>query len=370
MRVLAIWLVVASAVLVFATMARAQGDLGPFEPRQLIRGVHLLSTPPDYLGPATGNVTIIEQEAGFVVVDSGLTRADGDRIVGFVRALGDQPVIALVITHWHNDHPQGASQILEAWPDIRIIATRATADGIAGPAQTQLGFEPSPEGEAEIRGELETGLTQIDERIADPETDGPTRMRYRRMAEDMRERIPDLAGTHLVPPNEILEEEILIDDPVRPIRVMFLGRANTAGDAVVWLPNQRLIVTGDIVVSPIPFGFFSFPEDWIATLGRIKALEFDLLVPGHGEPQTDSAYIDRLVATIADIRSQVGRLAGEGLTLEEVREQADFSEQTAIFGTSNRRRVLFDAYWLRPMVENAYKEATGVPIVQGEGETP
>ena len=44
------------------------------------------------------------------------------------------------------------------------------------------------------------------------------------------------------------------------MRLRFLGRANTEGDAIAWLPRQRIVMTGDVVVSPTPFGFFSFPR--------------------------------------------------------------------------------------------------------------
>ena len=151
---------------------------------------------------------------------------------------------------------------------------------------------------------------------------------------------------------------------------MFLGRANTDGDAVAWLPRQRIVMTGDIVVSPIPFGFGSYPESWIAVLARLKALNPAMLVPGHGEPMADTAYLDRLSATIADIRAQVGPLARQGMSVEEVRTHVDFSAQTAIFGTTPRYASAFQSLWLAPMVENAWKEARGIAIVQGEGLLP
>ena len=118
----------------------------------------------------------------------------------------------------------------------------------------------------------------------------------------------------------------------------------------------------------IPFGFFSYPESWIGVLGKLKALDFALLVPGHGEPQRDAAYLDRLIGTITDIRAQVGPLAKQGLSLDEVRKRVDFSKQSDIFGTTPRLRLAFENLWLTPMVENAWNEARGVPIVQGEGE--
>lgn len=365
---------IALVVLFAALPAIAQdggADYAPYEARPLIEGVRLMAPPPDYLGFATSNILIVEQRDGIVVVDSGFARADGDRVVAYIRSFTDKPVKALIITHWHNDHPQGASQIQAAWPDLRIIATEATRLGMDGPARSEgLDYAPSAAWESFVTGQIEEGIAADEAQAVNAEHDAPQRARFARRAWQFHERIPDIAGTHLVAPTEILRDEILIDDPERRVRVMFLGRANTDGDAIVWLPNQRLVATGDVVVSPIPFGFFSYPADWIATLGRIKALEFELLVPGHGLPQSDAAYLDRLVATIADIRAQVSALAAQELSLDQVRERVDFSAQTAIFGPTNRRRVAFEGLWLRPMIENAYREATGVPIVQGEGEAP
>lgn len=343
--------------------------LAPFAARRVAPGVHLLGTAEDYRGPAVGNVTIIEQSDGVVVIDSGLTAADGRRVAAFVRSITDKPVKAVVITHWHNDHPQGVSSIRGAWPRVRVIATARTRDNLRGPPMAEVGFEPSEEFETGLLNQIFQGIAQAETALRDPAHDEATRERYRGMIAEYRRLAADIRGTHLVLPTETFAEELLLDDPERPVRLIHLGRANTDGDAVAWLPNQRIVVTGDIVVAPTPYGFFSFPESWIGVLERIKALGFTTLVPGHGEPQTETAYVDRLIATIRDIRVQVGPLARQGLTLEQVRERVDFSAQTAIFGDTPRNRSLFEAFWLTPMVENAWREARGLPIVQGGGES-
>ena len=67
-----------------------------------------------------------------VVIDSGLTRADGRRAVEFIRSITRKPVKVLLYTHWHNDHPQGGSEIRAAWPRVRIISTAATLRTLRG----------------------------------------------------------------------------------------------------------------------------------------------------------------------------------------------------------------------------------------------
>lgn len=365
--------VLGSILLALAAPAAASPEpsFAPYEVHRLVDGVRIMAQPPDHLAFASSNIVLIEQADGVVVVDSGWTRHDGDLIVRYIRSFTAKPVKALIFTHWHNDHIQGASQIRAAWPHVRIIATAGTRDGIAGPAGTQgLGFTPNPAADATLAKQMRDAAADADKRGAEAATPW-LKLRYARMAREFREGIPAEVGTHFVAPTEILgDADIVIDDPRLPVQVMFLGRANTAGDAVVWLPNQRLVASGDIVVSPVPFGFGSYPGEWIETLKKVRALGFDVLVPGHGQPQEDSGYIDRLIATITEIRTQVARLAGEGLTLDQVRARFDAKAAFAVFGAMPRREPAFDALWLHPMIENAYKEAKGIPIVQGEGELP
>jgi glyoxylase-like metal-dependent hydrolase (beta-lactamase superfamily II) len=343
--------------------------LAPFTARELAPGIHLLATPADYLGPAISNVTIVEQADGMVVIDTGATVAHGRAIAGYIRSITAKPVKAIVFTHWHNDHPLGASALLAAWPRAQVIATESTRAGLLGPAATSVGLTWDERHETFLLNQLSASLAQIRQLRANPANTDEQHARYDRMAANMEAFGRGFRGTVLVLPTRILDRELTLDDPERPVRLLHLGRANTDGDALAWLPRQRMVATGDVVVAPTPFGFFSFPEDWIGVIERVKALDFALLVPGHGEPMTDAVYLDRLIATIADIRGQVGALAREGLSLEEVRERVDFSAQTDIFGTTPRLRATFEGYWLTPMVENAWLEARGEPIVQGGGES-
>ena len=352
-----------------AAAAVSDVDLKPFTAQAVSPEVYLLKTPADWYGPAIGNVSIIEQRDGFVVVDSGLTAGNGRTIVNYIRARSSKPVKAVVITHWHNDHPQGVSAIRETWPNVRIIATEETKKGMLGPELDELvGLKPGPEYVERVNKLNADQQATFDKLIADPAT-APERVERAKKAKlDFAYFAETYAGTHVVPPTETFAQSLSIGDPEVPVEVKFLGRANTAGDAVVWLPKQKIVMSGDMVVWPTPFGFFSFPGDWVQTLGKLKALGYRTLIPGHGEPQTDTAYVDNLIGSIEDIRVQVGELAKQGLSLEEVNKRTDFSRYREIFGKTERMKTLFKVYWTDPMTENAWKEAKGLPIVQGEGE--
>ena len=120
-----------------SAQAPQQPDVAPWVAMQVHPKVHLLATPDDYFGPAVGNVILIEQNDGFVVIDSGLNAGNGRKLVAYARFLSPKPIKAVAITHWHNDHPQGVSSIRDAYPNVRIISTEATEAGMLGPG---LGF--------------------------------------------------------------------------------------------------------------------------------------------------------------------------------------------------------------------------------------
>ncbi|MFL6760333.1 MBL fold metallo-hydrolase [Sphingomonas sp.] len=360
----------AVGILVVSAAAAAQPapavDVRPFVAHEVNAKVHLLSTPSDWYAVAISNVILIEQSDGFVVVDSGFNAANGRAVVRYARSLANKPIKAVMITHWHNDHPQGISAIRDAFPKVRIISTPGTEAGMLGPESYDVGYRPDAKFDRAWTGLAESNKAAFSKLLDDPATPPDRRERVKKALAQLDEMIQDVPGTYIVPPTETFEHELVINDRDVPVRMLFLGRANTAGDAVAWLPKQKILASGDIVVSPIPFGFGSYPADWIETLAKVKALGFRTLIPGHGEPMSDAGYLDKLITSIADLRAQVGPLAKAEMTLEDVRKKVDFSKSLALFGDNPRIRANVEGLFFIPMIRNVYKEARGEPILQGD----
>ena len=321
-----------------------------------------------HMGPV-GNVTVIEQSDGLVLVDSGSSPGSGRRIVRLVRSVRNKPVKAVIITHWHGDHPFGLSAIREVWPTIRIIATERTRDAMTGPSLANYPQgRPDPQFDKK-HFERFGGMAQYLERSAeDPKLAPEDREGFARTLRELEIHRRDIANLFVVAPTEVFRDRLTLSDRHSPVEIFHAGRANTDGDALVWLPRQRVMVTGDVVVSPVPFGYGSYPRDWIEVLRRVRSYNFRVLVPGHGAPQRDRIYLDRLIRLIEEVRAQVAPLAAQGLGLEEVRARINLKEQTRIFtgGDAWLARAFRDN-WIAPIVESAWKEAKGIPITQGVG---
>ena len=333
------------------------------EPVSLAPGVWVLMEPRFQVQPI-GNVTVIEQSDGLVLIDAGGSPGAGRRIAAMVKALSPKPVKAIVITHWHGDHPQGLSALLEAWPHARTIATRTTQANLRDSQTMNTPGQPDSVANAALRKQLE-GVVAYSRKMAAEAADARVKAGWAATERQFNQYGLDMDGAVTLSVAEGFDDLLVLPDAEAPVELRFLGRANTDGDAVAWLPRQRIVVTGDIVVAPLPFGFGSYPTDWIAALGRIRALDFGILVPGHGPPQRDRAYIDRLAAALGEVRAKVAALAGQGLTLDEARTRLDLSAQARGFvGDDPWLSHWFDQYWTRPIAASAYKEAKGQPIVQ------
>jgi len=348
------------------TAASGQPVAGPSHylqaAEQVAPRVHVLRQPVPAFAGVIGNVTVIEQSDGLVLVDSGASFGTGRRVVEQVRRISALPVKAVVITHWHNDHPLGLAAILEAWPEAEVIAHAATiADLEAG--RTNVPRERAPTWEAERANTLTQSYANL--RTGEAANPGTPEERagWERALSTLDLRLGDVAGTRLVIPARAVTDRLVLPDPVAPVEMRFLGRANTSGDLSVWLPRQRVLVAGDAVVEPVPYMFSVYPSEMLAVFDRMRATGYRALIPGHGVVQRDRAYLDRLSALVREVRRQVTPLARANVPLDQIAARTDFAVQRRAFAGSDAWLAYwFDRYGLTPLIASVYSEARGEPL--------
>lgn len=142
----------------------------------------------------------------------------------------------------------------------------------------------------------------------------------------------------------------------RTIEIMHLGHGDTAGDLVVFLPEDKVACSGDILVHRFPYAFSSKPLEWIETLGKLKALDFDFIVPGHGEVQKGKEYISDVIDVLQSVHTQVKAGVQNGSTLEDIRRTVDVSAfRNKYVGDNLPALYQFGEWFLRPAVDQAYK---------------
>ncbi|MCG8434874.1 MAG: hypothetical protein MJA83_12660, partial [Gammaproteobacteria bacterium] len=176
-----------------------------------------------------------------------------------------------------------------------------------------------------------------------------------------------LREVRVTPPTMTFDEKLTLKRGDREIHLLYLGKANTNGDALVYLPKEKILMTGDILVLPTPYGFGSFPKEWADTLQKIAAIDFDMLIPGHGDIQTDLKYIKLLSETLSALSEQTDEIVAAGGDLAAVREQINIGKFRKRYTNGDPLlEVLFNNWFYQPITKSAYKQAKGEPIIQGE----
>jgi glyoxylase-like metal-dependent hydrolase (beta-lactamase superfamily II) len=348
-----------------ATPEVGTGSPGPFdfELQRVADDIYIAVRPDVFRQPVEGNITFIVNAEDVVVVDTGGTGASAGSAIRLLRRVTRKPVRTVINTHWHGDHHLGNAVFRREFPGVEFIAHGNTRDAMTGPPMDYVRKQPAMMEEVlkEWRSRIDTGRDETGKEMT-PEEIARLRLRIA----DVEAAAAEYARASVVPATLTFEDRLTLRRGEREIQIRYLGRGNTEGDAVVWLPNEKILISGDLVVHPQPYGFYSFPAEWIETLGRLAGFEFRLLIPGHGAVQEDANYIRSLQALLREVRADVGAAVKEGATQEQARARIDLGglERTFTDGVE-RRGFLFGVWFLDPIAVSAYREARGEPIVQG-----
>ncbi|RUM32173.1 MAG: MBL fold metallo-hydrolase [Aquifex sp.] len=223
---------------------------------------------------------------GVIVIDALSSYKLGKEIIETIKAITDKPIRFLVITHYHTDHFYGIKAFREVGAEI--IAHEYAFEYLSNPSSYNFFL---------ARKKL------------------------------LKEH---LDKTQLLPPTIALTGEInlylKVGEEYRRFEVKHLCRAHTHGDIVVFIPEEKILFSGDIVFDGrLPFLGSGNSKSWITCLEEILKMEPKILLPGHGEALTDPLKIKEAVKWtkkyITDLRNIIRRMIEEGCDVECVRER-------------------------------------------------
>jgi cyclase len=303
----------------------------------------------------TGNSVVIIGDSGVLVVDSGHFPTLTARMIEQIKQWTDKPVRFLVNTHWHPDHNAGNGLYRRAFPGLQIVSTPTTRLEM----ETVL---PKKEVSEETIGKLEDILRKGVLPNGSPL--GLDQRKFYEKAElELEAFRPELKQADHELPTLTFTDELDVYLGKREVKVMFLGRGNTGGDAIVYVVDRKVVMTGDLLVYPIPYPFGSYIGEWIETLKKLQAMQAAVIVPGHGPVMHDAKYLDLTLQLLESTKHQVDASVKRGLSLEDTQKGVDLSElRPAFVGDDKDRRYFFDHGYTSVAVARAYREAKEGPL--------
>jgi cyclase len=275
----------------FVSPAPAQ-DLGPHFTK-IKDGIYVQtakSTP-----QANSNGSLIVTSEGVVLVDTGQTAIDGREIADAVKKLTPQPVRFIIDTETHPDHTYG--HFLFSPPAVIINHEGAGAE-------MKQSFDPK--------------------RMTELENQSP-------------EMKAALQGFRLIPPQIEYADKLTLRVGERTFELLNLGTTHSLANTAVWLPNERVLFAASVAVEDqintirphtnIP--------DMLAMMKMMKALNAEVVVPGHGAPTTNKMF-DFYTGFLETLLQRVGQLMNEGKTLDQIKAELRMPEYENLAGAKER----------------------------------
>lgn len=231
-----------------------------------------------YTAEGDPNTGVVIGDDAVMVIDTQATPAMAQDVIRRIRQVTDKPIKYVVLSHYHAVRVLGAS----AYEPEHVIASRDTYDLIV------------ERGEQDKASEIG---------------------RFPRLFRNVESVPPGLTW-----PTITFEGRMSLWLGQLEVQILQLGRGHTKGDTVVWLPQQKILFSGDLVeFDATPYAGDAYFQDWPHTLDRIAALQPQALVPGRGAalttPEAVKAGLAGTRAFVSDVWAQVqaGQAAGKDL---------------------------------------------------------
>ena len=270
-----------------------------------------------YTAEGDPNTGVIVGDDAVMVIDTQATPVMAEDVIRRIRTVTDLPIKYVLMSHYHAVRVLGAT----AYKPQEIIASQDTYDLIV------------ERGAQDMKSEIE---------------------RFPRLFQAV-ETIPGLTW-----PTMTFKGEMTVWLGKLEVRLMQLGRGHTKGDTVAWLPQQKILFSGDLVeFDATPYAGDAYFKDWPKTLDNIASLQPVALVPGRGAALTTPEMVQRGLAGtrsfVSDLYASVKAGAAQGKDLRSI-----YKETHAALTPKYGQWVIFD-HCMPFDVTRALDEATAHP---------
>ena len=331
--------------------------LDPPKRIQVAEGIYVFMTPPYGEVGLDGNSVVILSDEGVLVFDTNGTPAAAEAVLGEIRNLTDKPVKYVVNSHWHWDHWYGAEVYRRAFPEVRVITHEKTRELMMGPA---LAFN-QPGLDEQLPGYLD----DLGRRVAAGEAATPPPASLGRMKSALamgRFFLDQKRAVQHTFADVTFSDRITLRIGEREIQVLNYGRAVTPGDALLYLPKEKIVVTGDLLVNPVSFALGVYPTGWLHALEKIDGLDATTWIPGHGEPLRDKTLLHATMDVFRELLRRGKEAKAKGLDPDQAKEiiLPSLKElRTRITKDDPRQNELFGVYLVDWYLHRVYDELAG-----------
>jgi glyoxylase-like metal-dependent hydrolase (beta-lactamase superfamily II) len=235
-----------------------------------------------------------------------------------LKAITDKPVRFLINTHFHYDHTNGNQAFP---PGVDIIGHEFTRRKLTGDILERGMF-------ADLVKGLPKQLDDLKARAAS-ETDPAVKARVTQQIPVQTAFANSLKDLRVTPPNVTLVDHMTLFRGDREIRLLYLGRGHTGGDLVVYLPKEKVLCSGDLLVHDVANLIDGYVNEWPDALEKLKPIDFVDVIPGHGDPFKGKERVDWFQAYLRDLWKQANTLHDQKVAAADAAKRIDMTAHKA-----------------------------------------
>jgi cyclase len=284
------------------------------------------------------NSAVIVNDDEVMIVDSHISPESGRAMLQELKAITDKPVRFLVNTHFHYDHTNGN----QAFPaGVDIIGHEFTRRKLTGDILERGMFADLVKGMPKQLDDLRTR--------AAAESDSAAKTKLQQQLGVQTAFATSLKDLKVTPPNVTLDDRLTLFRGSREIRLFYLGHGHTGGDVVVYLPKERVLCTGDLLVNGVANLIDGYVNEWPDALEKLKPIDFVDVIPGHGAPFKGKEPIDWFQSYLRDLWKQGSALHDQKVASAEAAGRIDMTAHKAHYATITGPGV--NPLWVARMFE-------------------
>jgi glyoxylase-like metal-dependent hydrolase (beta-lactamase superfamily II) len=324
-----------------ASAAPALPQSADFEVTQVAKGVYAVIAKP---GIASNGAFIVNQD-DVVVVDTHLRPSWARETIAEIKKVTDKPVRYVINTHWHRDHVQGNQAYIAAFGSgVTIIQQNFARDDQIKNQPIEI-VTRAPEEIARLEKLLSSGNDQKGVPLTKA-----ARAQLQHGLDLQKAYVAEIPQIQLIPGNLTFDRSLVLHEPGRDICLYYYGYAHTRGDAIVYLPAEKIVLTGDVLESGVPIMRSAYPVEWLGALESIGKLHWNIVIPGHGGIQRNRETLDGFAAYLRDIVAETKKAAAKGMSANEAVKSVDLGKYSKMPDYEDRNA---DA------IRRTYAEVTG-----------
>ena len=311
-----------------------------------------------------GNGVAILGPDGVFFIDTFIQFNYAEEAIRRLRAITPLPVRYVLNTHFHTDHVMGNAVFKREYPECRIIAQDDTA------SRLEKINKPSVEKEGEsVKGTIALLQSELDRGTA-TKRNIPLTGRLRRFWEwqlqEAKEYDAQFRPERWVPVDITFDDTLTMRWGDLTLHLIHMADGgHSPSDVIVWIPETKVLVTGDLDVAPTPYATGPNIPGMIVAIPKLIAMDPAVVIPGHGEIQHDTSYLQLLELAFTTYRRAAEAAIAKKVPYATAVDTIAFPEiDTRFIGGDEVKRWAYREFFVRFLIFNTY-QAAGAPVRVG-----